>query len=180
MSEQTFPFPFGKNLKDAHMAKIEQSAEVTQKIFLWIEKQKNIFYFCGNVGTGKTYFCAAWYNFLKEQGKNVRAFSEYKLFGILRSVIQNNWDPLHELEKICDSPYLILDDMGSSSMTDWQKDMLFEFVNMRIESGLPTLITSNMTRKDLQENFHERFESRIYAAKNTIVELVGADRRQWQ
>lgn len=178
MSKPTEPFPFGKILEDAHMAKIQQSPEIIEKLSAWIESDKNIFYFCGNVGTGKTYFCAAWYNYLLEQGKHVRAFNEYKLFGHLRAVIQKNWDPMVELEKVCDSPYLILDDMGSSSMTDWQKDMLFEFINMRVDSALPTLITSNLTRKNIKETFHERLESRIYSAKNTIVELNGEDRRR--
>lgn len=177
-SRSTTHFPFGKTLEDAHLAKIQQSKEIMDKLFKWIKEDKNIFYFCGNVGTGKTYFCAAWYNSLKEQGKTIRAFTEYKLFSHLRSVIQKNWDPVIELEKICETKYMILDDMGSSAMTDWQKDILFEFVNMRTESGLPTLITSNLMRKDIKETFHERFESRIYAAKNTIAELVGEDRRQ--
>lgn len=181
MSEQTQSFPFGKTLEKAHMANIHQSADIMQKLCNWIEQDKNIFYFCGNVGTGKTYFCSAWYNMLKEQGKHVRAYTEYKLFAQLRSVIQKNWDPMTELERLCDAKYFILDDMGSSSnLTDWQKEMLFEFVNIRMETGLPTLITSNMCRKDIQENFHQRFESRIYAAKNTIVELNGEDRRQWK
>jgi len=171
-------FPFGKNLENAHLAKVEQSEEVIEKIKGWIDGKKNILYFCGNVGTGKTFFCAAFVNFLKEKKKHFWAFSEYKFFGKLRNAISNNFDPLYEVEKICESPYVILDDMGSSSMTDWQKEMLFEFVNMRVESGLPTLITSNMTRQDLKENFHERFESRIFAAKNTIIELNGEDRRQ--
>lgn len=181
MSQQNEPFPFGKTIENAHMSHIQQNAYVMQELSKWIDSDKNIFFFCGNVGTGKTYFCAAWYNMLKEQGKNVRAYSEYKLFSQLRSVIQKNWDPVEELDRICGAKYFILDDMGSSSnLTDWQKEMLFEFVNMRTESGLPTLITSNMGRKEIKENFHERFESRIYAAKNTIVELTGEDRRQWQ
>lgn len=178
MSEQAQPFPFGRELEDAHMAKIDQSQEILALVAKWLVKDKNMFYFCGNVGTGKTYFCSAWFNHLREQGKHVRAYSEYKLFSYLRSVIQKNWDPMIELEKICDCPYLILDDMGSSSMTDWQKEMLFEFINMRSESGLPTLITSNLKRKDIRETFHERVESRIYAAKNIVIELNGEDRRQ--
>mgnify|MGYP001037883228 CR=1 FL=1 len=180
MSEQKTPFPFGKSLENAHVAQIDQSKEDIEKILNWIDGKKNILYFCGNVGTGKTFLCAAFYNFVKEKNKHIRAFTEYKLFGLLRAEIQKNFDPLMKIEQICESPYVILDDMGSSSMTEWQKEMLFEFVNIRVESGLPTLITSNMKKNDLLKTFHERFSSRIYAAKNTIIELNGEDRRQWK
>ena len=180
MSEQTQPFPFGASLEKAHLSKIEQSPEVMQKLAYWMKKEGDLFFFCGNVGTGKSYFASAFYNHLKDTNRDVRAITEHKLFSLLRVAINNEWDASAELERICDIDFFILDDMGSSTMTDWQKNILFEFVNMRTESGLPTLITSNLSRKEIKENFHERFESRIYAAKNTIIELNGEDRRQWK
>ena len=89
MLTQKEPFPFGKNLEKAHIAQVQQSKEHVEKIINWMDGKKNIFYFCGNVGTGKTFLCAAFYNFVKEKNKHVRAFTEYKLFGLLRSEIQN-------------------------------------------------------------------------------------------
>ena len=172
-------YPFGETLRNAHLAKVVQSEDCIKKISNWVKAESNIFYFCGNVGTGKTYFCAAWYNHLIEQKKRwVRAFVEYEFFTMLREEISKNFDPFHKIKSICECPYVILDDMGSSSMTEWQKEMLFEFINMRNESGFPTLITSNLTRKELKEKFHDRFESRIFASKNTVIELNGEDRRQ--
>ena len=179
MHKSTQSFPLGASLACAHLSKIEQSKEVMQKLMSWMKKEGDIFYFSGNVGTGKSYFASAFYNHLKETNREVRAISEAKLFSLLRGAIGNDFDASGELERICDVDYFILDDFGSSMLTDWQKSVLFELINIRYESRLPTLITSNLTREQIRETFPERLESRIYAARNTIVELSGEDRRQW-
>jgi len=145
----------------------------------WAFDPKNIFYFCGNVGTGKTYFAAAFYNFLIEQKKPVRVYSEQFLFNELKVCMNlEDWGPTYRLQVICEAEYLILDDLGSSKMTEWQKEMLFYLVDTRYNNELPTLITSNLTKDNLKQTFHERMVSRLYATKNTIIELDGRDRRQ--
>ena len=61
------PNPFGYEYHDAHLSKIDQDPEVVKLIYQWIEKEKYILYLSGNVGTGKTYFAAALWNYLKEK-----------------------------------------------------------------------------------------------------------------
>lgn len=179
MTDKTFDtkHPFGDDYISAHLSKVEQDDEVMNKIIPWFSKPKNILYFCGNVGTGKTYLSAAWYNELHDQKKNVRVFKEYYLFAHLREIISKGWDWNIELNRLCEVPYFILDDMGSSQITDWQKEVLFSFLDNRYSSSYPTMITSNLIYEDIKSNFPERFVSRIYAAKNTIIELTGEDRR---
>lgn len=170
-------YEFGNIYNDAHLAKLHQSEENTKTLCDWSKEPKNILFFCGNVGTGKTYFCAAWYNALRETRKNVRAYSEQHFFRELKQMIQLDWDPLYRIKIICDAEYVILDDLGSSKMTEWQKEMLSEFLDLRFASGLPTLITSNLDSKGIREQFTPRFHSRLFSEKNTIVEQNGSDRR---
>lgn len=168
---------FGTDYRDAHLSKIHQSEENISKLHAWTLNPRSLLYFCGSVGTGKTYFAVAWWNFLKEQNCNVRVFTEQLLFSYLMGLMNQNQDPHYELKRICETEYFILDDMGSSKPSEWKDEMLLAFVNYRTSNSLPTLITSNLNRSDLKEMYHERFASRIYDKKNTIIELRGPDRR---
>lgn len=172
-------FCLGDEYKNACLSRVEQSREIMDKFFSWTKDPKHIFYFCGNVGTGKTYLAAAWYWSLREKRKHIRIFTESSLFSHLLHV-QNElgWEPLKELERLCDVDYFILDDMGSAKPSEWKAEMLLGLVNYRYQSNKPTLITSNLTSDQIKENYHERFFSRLYSNKNLIIELNGEDRRQ--
>src|SRR5258708_1082399 len=163
--------PFSREGRNAHLSSIEQDPEVMEILTRWVLKPHDVLYFCGNVGTGKSYFASAWYNHLREQERSVRAFSGYEFFAALREVMKNNWDWERELIRLCENDYFILDDMGNSQMTDWQKDVLFSFLDERTRSHKPTLITSNIRSKEIRSYFSDRFVSRLFAAKNIIIEL---------
>lgn len=172
-------FNFGSEYSNAHLSKIDQSEEIMNKLISWSTNPKHILYWCGKVGNGKTYFASAFYNHMKEKGKICRVYNEAALLSELKCCIDlQGWNPTYRLEIICESPYLILDDMGSSKMSDWAQEMLHYLIELRVINALPTLITSNMTKNDLKEVFHERFASRIFAAKNVIIETNIPDRRQ--
>lgn len=85
---------------------------------------------------------------------------------------------LEKMRYLTDDDFLILDDIGSSGINDWRKEVLFDFLDSRYETGLPTFLTSNLKRKEIREGFGERFESRLFASENTIYELNGPDWRQ--
>lgn len=171
-----YEFPYEH--KEAHLSKIEQNPDIMISLFDWVKNPKNILFFFGNVGTGKSYFSSAFKNNLIEKKVNVRAYSEQYFFSELKSTIQMDWDPLRRIKDICEAEYFILDDMGSSKMTEWQKEMLSEFLDLRYSSGLPTLITSNLDKNSVRRDFTPRFYSRLFSQKNVIIEQDGYDRRK--
>ncbi len=170
-------YSFGDHYKNANLPGIQQSPEHMKILCDWANNPKGFLVFCGNVGTGKTHFCAAFHNYLIEQNKNIRSYSEQYFFNELKQTIQMNWDPIGRIREISSSHHLILDDMGSSKMTDWQKEMLSELIDMRYSSDLPMLITSNFDRQTMKNEFGDRFYSRIFASRNTIIQTNSEDRR---
>lgn len=182
------PYDFGNDYANAHLSKIDQNPEISQKLSNWCADPKKILLFHGNVGTGKTYFCAAWYNSLKErdyqQRKDLkypfftfRAFSQHHFFNDLKHVIQMNWNPVDRIKTICETTFLIFDDL-KIPMNDWQKEMISELIDLRYSSGLPTLITSNLNRQDFKSKFSDREYDRIFDKRNLIVEQNEESRRQ--
>jgi DNA replication protein DnaC len=187
MSEEK-KYPFAKEFIGAHLSKINQPFDVIKKLSYWTKDPKNLLYFSGNPGCGKTYFAAAFYNFLREKHESLswndkhhwgfRFISEYKLFKQLREKISDGYDWESCLETICDIKYLILDDMGSSRLSEWQIDVLHTLIDLRVSNLQPTLITSNIYTKDLDNYFHPRVKSRICSSRNLIVEVNSEDKRQ--
>ena len=144
-----------------------------------MKDSKDILLIMGSPGCGKTYFCAALINALTEQKKHFMFLREKDFFGGLRSAMsQEGTSPEFELEKLGDMPYLILDDVGTSQNTDYQQESLFDLIDRRWSSRLPTVITSNFFLSDFKEKYHERLYSRLRDVRNTIIELRIADRRQ--
>lgn len=170
-------YPFHEEYKDAKVSDIIQGEDLMNKLTPWFNKPKYMFYFTGKVGTGKTYFVSAMYNHLKDLNKNVRAFTEADFLSHLREGM-DKIDAIAEVNRLCDCTIFILDDLGSSSMTPWQKEVLFTMVDVRSSMDRPTLITSNLSKQDLIDTFSERFASRVFAVRNTIAVSMGEDRRQ--
>ena len=170
---------FNVNYEDACLSKVKLPEEFMIKINSWIKDPKNILWVSGNAGVGKTFLCTAICKYLVEKGKNFRCFSENGFYSLLRSKISQGVDPEWEIKRLCEVPYFILDDVGSSeNMTDWQKDQLFSFIDHRWASGLPTVVTSNLFLKDMKEIFSIRFISRIRDKKNNFMEINWIDKRQ--
>ncbi len=173
---QNTRFVFGECLKNASVEKIDQSEQILELIDKWLLKQ-NLLYLRGNVGTGKSYICAALYNELIEKGEEIIVLNEYKFFYDLKFYFEKKLNPIDQIEKICESKYLIFEDIGIKSLSDWEKEMFFAFIDLRCGSGLPTLITSELSANDFLSKYNEKIKSRIYASRNTIIELNGYDRR---
>lgn len=69
---------------------------------------------------------------------------------------------------------LVLDDLGSTRINEWTKDLLSPMVDHRWFNALPIVITSNMG--DLETPLSERIASRL-ADRATVVEIDGDDFR---
>ena len=171
-------FDFGSRYDDAHLSKINQPDNISKALCDWASKPKGILFFISNPGVGKTYFCAAMCRDILEKKKNVRYMQERKLYQKMREVIQNGWDYEQELRRLCEVEFFILDDIGSTQMTDFQKEVLFNFLDYRYTSNLPTIITSNIWIREMGDFFSPRFISRVKDKNNLIIEINGKDKRQ--
>lgn len=88
-------------------------------------------------------------------------------------------DYLKSLNYYIDHEFLMIDDIGSSGFNDWRKEVMFDLIDRRYESRLPTLFSSNLTREDLDKNLGPRAYSRLFSSENLIIEMHNAsDLRQ--
>lgn len=171
-------FPMGEKYRDAHLSKLEFDVSVMEKLNAWVKSPKNILAFLGSQGIGKTYFCAAIYNHFNEKIK-VFYMTEYDLFRDLRKTMsEKSEDYVEKIKRMAGYDGLwILDDLGTSQMTEWQKEVIFLFIDEIYKNNKRLVITSNLFLNDLGEVYSKRFKSRIGSVGNTLIESNGPDKR---
>lgn len=156
-------FEIPKEIKEASMKNIDLDNPDRFKIIKWLKKfldnykpntgMKGI-YLTGNFGCGKTYLISAALNELAKKDHKI-AIIYYPEF--LRSLKESFGDSDAYNEKfrmIKRVEILLIDDIGAETMTEWSRDeVLGTILQYRMQEGLVTFFTSNLTIKELEEHF---------------------------
>lgn len=139
---------------------------------------KNI-YLYGTVGTGKTMLSVCVAKALLETGKSVLYFSASSLFDKLAdctfgSVSRNDLREFTADLYRCD--LLIIDDLGTEYTNAFVASQLFTCISERDLNRKPTIISTNLSLRELQARYSDRVFSRITSSYE-ICKLSGKDIR---
>ncbi len=125
----------------------------------------------GSSGSGKTHLAASVANNLIKAGQPALFIVVPDLLDHLRSTFspgsEISYDEL--FNQVLNAPLLILDDLGTQSSTAWAQEKLFQIVNNRFNSKLPTIFTTNL----MPEELPERLRTRLTDVTLSQVFLVG-------
>lgn len=132
----------------------------------------------GNCGCGKTHlaFTAAWYNIIHNEETTLYFSVPMMLVKLQATFNRPKYDDTAEtfdklIDKIKDTPLLILDDIGSQKRSEWETATLDMLVDYRYENELPTIFTSNIAITELSP----RVASRL--SEGNIVKMATPDFR---
>ena len=78
---------------------------------------------------------------------------------------------------LCECDLLILDDLGTEFSTKFSVAEIYNILNTRMMSSLPTIISTNLTLARIQEQYGSRLVSRVIGGLDRV-ELIGTDVRQ--
>ena len=156
-------FEIPKEIKEASMKNIDLDDQNRFEIIKVLKKFLDNYskgkgdkglYLTGNFGCGKTYLISACLNELAKKDHKI-AIIYYPEF--LRSLKESFSDPEEYNSKfrfIKNVELLLIDDIGAETMTEWSRDeVLGTILQYRMQEGLTTFFTSNLTIKDLEEHF---------------------------
>ena len=131
----------------------------------------------GKSGLGKTFLLRAMADRLADRGVDVLIISAYTFLQMARKSYFDGENGVQELNEV---PVLMLDDLGSEPlMQNITVEQLFQLINERQIRGLSTVISTNLTLKELRERYTERIVSRLNDPKNCrILLLEGSDLRK--
>lgn len=167
---------FGQRFEGATLSKAGNSlgSSAIEQIQRSIQSKKNFLVLLGAPGTGKTYLCAAIAGLSLGFYDTVRCWKEEYLFAHLRDSIERFGDYANSLKFALDDQLTILDDLGSTPVNDWRKEIIFNTVDIRYASMLPTIVTSNLTKQEISYRYEPRTADRLFAKENTIIDLFDA------
>ena len=128
-------------------------------------------YLHGNFGTGKTYLIAALLNELKNKfGVSVEMVYVPELLRKLKENLNFVGDKLYYLENV---NILFLDDIGAEKVTEWGRDEIIgTILQTRMNMGLPTFFTSNLTMDALEKNLGITKENEDKVKARRIIERI--------
>ena len=144
--------------------------------FRTIRKSGKGLLFFGAVGNGKTFFAGCIANYLIDRGYKVLFTNIYRLEGHMKHERDRD-DYLDSLESY---DLLIVDDFGTERDTEYMNEIVFQIIDARYRSGLPMIITSNITAEELgrpEDIKNQRIYSRILD-RCIPIEFTGKDRRR--
>ena len=161
--DNIYLFEVPKEIKEASMKEIDTKNPERFEIIKWLDTflenykprtgMKGL-YLNGSFGCGKTYLISAALNELAKKEHKI-AIIYYPEF--LRSLKESFGDSETYNEKfkmIKNVEILLIDDIGAETMTEWSRDeVLGTILQYRMQEGLTTFFTSNLTIKDLEEHF---------------------------
>ncbi len=138
----------------------------------------NLFLY-GNVGVGKSFLSCCVAKELLDKGYSVLYFSSSHLFEVLKEndFSKESKENLYtSKEDIYNCDLVVIDDLGTELTNSYISTRLFSLINERILRNKSTIISTNLSLKDLRELYSDRIFSRI-STKYKLCKLSGPDIR---
>lgn len=129
----------------------------------------------GLTGLGKTHLSLAIANEVIQSGYQVIYDS---VINLLRTVEREHFGRSdgNTLDTLLSCELLIIDDLGAEFDSGFYVSTVYNIINTRLNRGLPTIISTNLTHEAVQKKYEERIVSRLFACY-TCLQFQGQDVR---
>lgn len=131
----------------------------------------------GDVGTGKTFLAACVANALIDKGVPCLVTNFARIANTVQGLFEGRQEYYDSLNRF---PLLVLDDLSAERKTEYMQEIVFNVIDARYRAKLPLIITTNLTREELQnpaDITYQRIFSRLFEMC-TPIEIAGNDRRR--
>lgn len=162
----------------------ERLTEISIAMDKFIRSGKNLYIFSENCGNGKTswsirlmysYFDRIWHKSCFDCKALFISVPKF-LYQCKRSISQNVEGFEDLCNKISQVDLVIWDDIGEMAVSGYEHQILFQYIDDRINSGKSNIYTSNRDLEGLIDVLGDRLASRIYNCSE-IVEFKEGDKR---
>lgn len=126
-----------------------------------------LYFWSTTPGTGKTFLaCCLCGSIMLKHNLRIRFITDADYIDVVGESFKRSAgaEDKSEIYRTCD--LLILDDIGSYKVNDWQKRELFRLINYRLDNRLLTIYTSNFAPE--QQTFDQKIISRIVRGSAVI------------
>lgn len=131
----------------------------------------------GETGLGKTHLSLAIAAEVIEKGYSVVYNSAQNILNKLNQIQFGRLDDKTYEPMLLECDLLVIDDLGAEFRTPFTQSAVYNIINTRMNSGLPTIISTNIGLDELAEYYGKRVASRIIGDYQ-LLKFVGEDIRQ--
>lgn len=156
-----------------------------KKIFEFCKKYAEEFqndsqglFLTGATGLGKTHLSLAIANEVIKKGFGVIYVSAPSLLAKLEKAhFSYSYEAEEEtIQALAECDLLIIDDIGTEFISSYSKTALYNIFNNRLLRNRPTIINTNLSFKELEQIYSQRFVSRLYG-EFVKLDFIGRDIR---
>lgn len=159
---------------------MKQNLEAARSFAESFGKNPGTILMIGKTGSGKThlstsiakYAIESGYEVLYDSAQNIVAAFEADRF---KSGYGQGYEPKGDKYLECD--LLILDDLGTEFVNQFTISCIYNLINTRQNKGLSTVISTNLSPKELSQKYEDRICSRLLGAETRILLFAGKDHR---
>jgi len=158
-----------ENLRTDELKSLQKTLKAAHN---FSEKPKGWLVIMGTYGSGKTHLAAAIANYRAGLGDPPLFVMVPDLLDHLRATFspQSTTTFDRRFDEIRTAPLLVLDDLGTQSMTPWVREKLYQLFNYRYNAELPTVITTS----DSLDEMDARIRTRLLDGKLCTIYAVTA------
>lgn len=135
--------------------------------------------FLGGTGLGKTHLSTALARRVMERGYDVSYTSAINLFGAFEAARFGNSAAGggEEPARYGECELLIIDDLGTEVTNQFTVSCLYMVLNNRLNAGQSTVVSTNLSPKEIKERYVDRVASRLLGEFRPV-QFVGTDVRR--
>ena len=120
--------------------------------------------FTGDVGRGKTHLGCGLLHKAIDRVLPARFVSIAELMDELKARFDDGAKEQSQayFDRIAQTHVLMLDDLGKEQDTPWTRERVSTLIDRRYKSELPTIVTTNLTHKEIAERYGRHLGDRLY------------------
>ena len=134
--------PTGPDLPDQVARRLELASRIART---YAQHPDGWLVLAGGTGSGKTHLAAAIAHQQRQAGRPYLFVVVPDLLDRLRADMRGDRDRPEYIEHVRTCEFLVLDDLGVHSATEWAQEKLYQILNYRYNAKLPTVITVRST-----------------------------------
>lgn len=162
--------------------KFEKAVQSARKFIEDLGSHYRNLFFCGTVGTGKSFLSCCIAKEVMDKGYSVIYFSASALFQKISeyTFAMKDKEALAQFKNdLLGCDLLIIDDLGTESVNSFVTSELFNCLNERHLRQRSTIISSNLTIEELRDYYSDRLFSRMISNYD-FLKFTGKDIRKYK
>lgn len=143
-----------------------------------IKEEKQSVILRGNTGCGKTHLAVA---MVRTDGYNARFITVPDLLLKIRSSFNGGQETEEEIiNNYSEIETLVLDDLGAEKTSEFAITTLYIILDRRLRECRQTIITTNLSQKEIEETFGARIASRLAGMVNIKINMPDYRKKRGQ